>query len=246
MTQENQQKSLEKNEDLPQPQEALDDKGDSAKEGVDEASLKRIIEAIIFASNRPVSIQQIRNIVEYSDTRVIRRLINELKQEHADTQRSFNITEVAGGFQFCTDPTYGRWLRKLFNIKQSDYLTGPSLETLAIIAYRQPATRADIESIRGVNVDGVVNNLLQKGHIRIVGKKEVVGRPFLYGTTDRFLQYFGLNSLKELPALPEFQEADLKFQKKPPEAGGGPKDEAVNNETGDKSEKATGITQEDR
>jgi segregation and condensation protein B len=85
---------------------------------------------------------------------------------------------------------------------------------LAIIAYRQPVAKADIEFIRGVNVDGVISNLLEKGMVRITGRKEVVGRPFLYGTTNQFLQYFGLNSLDELPALPEFKEADLNFQKK--------------------------------
>jgi segregation and condensation protein B len=176
-------------------------------------SFKRIIEALIFASDKPISIQQLKDIMGDIDTRLIRRLINELKDEYLNSERSFGIMEVAGGFQFFTDPVYSRWVKKLYKIKQSDYLTGPSLETLAIIAYRQPATKAEIEAIRGVNVDGVVDNLLQKNIIKTTGRKEVVGRPFLYGTTNMFLQYFGLNSLDELPALPEFKEADLKFNK---------------------------------
>lgn len=180
-------------------------------QGLDEQSLKRVIEALIFASDKPLPIQQIKDIIGDTDTRVIRRLINELCKQYSQSEASFGITEVAGGFQFSTDPAYGRWIKKLYKIRQRDYLTGPSLETLAIIAYQQPVTKTDIERIRGVNIDGVINNLLQKGLIRITGRKEVVGRPFLYGTTNLFLQYFGLNSLQELPALPEFQEADLKL-----------------------------------
>lgn len=184
------------------------------KVSLDEESLKKITEALIFASDKPLSIKQIKDILGDVDTRLIRKLINELKNEYTESQRAFNITEVAGGFQFATDSTYGRWLKKLYKIKQTDYLTGPSLETVAIIAYRQPATKAEIEFIRGVSVDGVINSLLQKGLVKIVGKKDVIGRPFLYGTTGLFLQYFGLNSIEELPALSEFKEADLDFSKK--------------------------------
>jgi segregation and condensation protein B len=179
----------------------------------DEDYLKKVIEALIFASDKPLGLKQIKDIIGDLDTRLIRNMINDIRQEFFDSQRSFNISEVAGGFQFSTDPAYGRWLKKLYNIKQSDYLTGPSLETIAIIAYRQPVTKSDIEFIRGVNVDGVISSLLLKGFIKITGKKDVVGRPYLYGTTTLFLQYFGLNSLDELPALSDFKEADLKFKK---------------------------------
>ncbi len=200
---------------MPQQKEEKTAQSNNNQE-LDEQSLKRVVEALIFASDKPLSIQQIRDIVEDEnvDARVIRRLINELIEQYSKSQVSFGITEIAGGFQFSTDSAYGRWIKKLYNIKQKDYLSGPGLETLAIIAYQQPATKTDIEQIRGVNVDGVVDSLLQKGLIRVAGRKEVVGRPFLYGTTSLFLQYFGLNSLQELPALPEFQKADLKFQKK--------------------------------
>jgi segregation and condensation protein B len=183
------------------------------KTAVDEGGLKKIIEALIFASDKPLAIKQIKDIIGDADTRLIRKLINDLKQEFAQDQRSFNINEVAGGFQFSTDPAYARWLKKLYKIKQSDYLTGPSLETIAIIAYRQPATKADIEFIRGVAVDGVISNLMQKGFIKVVGKKDVVGKPYLYGTTALFLQYFGLNNIEDLPALSDFKEADLEFNK---------------------------------
>lgn len=179
----------------------------------DEGSLRKIIEALIFASDKPLGLRQIKDILGDIDTRLVRKLINDIKQEFIDGQRTFNITEVAGGFQFTTDPAYGRWIKKLYKIKQSDYLTGPSLETIAIIAYRQPVTKSDIEFIRGVSVDGVISSLMQKGFIKITGKKDVVGRPYLYGTTPLFLQYFGLNSTDELPALSDFKEADLEFNK---------------------------------
>lgn len=199
-------------QEIPKPRPKNLPKNSSSQE-LDRDSLKRVIEALIFASDKPISVRQIRDIVGDVDTRLIRTLINELKEECIKGQRSFEITEVAGGFQFSTSPVYGRWLKKLYKIKQSDYLTGPSLETVAIIAYRQPVTKAEIEFIRGVSVDGVISSLIQKGLIKITGRKEVIGRPFLYGTTNTFLQYFGLNSTEELPTLPEFKEADLDFKK---------------------------------
>jgi len=201
----------------------------------------------VFASDKPLSVRQIKDIIGDVDTRVIRKLVNELSDEYKRSERSFEITEVAGGFQFATSAAYGRWLKKLYNIKQSDYLTAPSLETVAIIAYRQPVAKADIEFIRGVSVDGVIGNLVQKGLVRITGRKEVIGRPFLYGTTNLFLQYFGLNSLEELPALAEFKEADLEFQNK--EGNNlieSNKDHASTDTGGEENEKDKEPTKEDR
>jgi len=202
----------------------------------DEDGLKKIIEALIFASDKPIAIKQIKDIIGDIDTRLIRKLINDLKEDFTKDQRSFNIGEVAGGFQFSTDPVYSRWLKKLYKIKQSDYLTGPSLETIAIIAYRQPVTKADIEFIRGVAVDGVINNLLQKGFIKVVGKKDVVGKPYLYGTTTSFLQYFGLNAIEDLPALSDFREADLEFNKPQENDNVKPENEQALADTGDKED----------
>ncbi|MFH1645579.1 MAG: SMC-Scp complex subunit ScpB [Candidatus Omnitrophota bacterium] len=228
------------------PSEAVVDNCESDSEvdknDLDEELVKSVIEAIIFASDKPVSVKQIKSITECSDSRVIKKLIEELKQEYIDSKRSFNLVEIAGGFQFATDSFFARWLKKLYNLKQSEYLSGATLETLAIIAYRQPVTKTDMEFIRGVNVDGIVAKLLQKGLVKIMGRKEVIGRPFVYGTTNLFLQYFGLNSLEELPALPEFKNADLEFKKKidvmssaqvhvteePAEGGEGEKSEEVN------------------
>ncbi len=172
---------------------------------------KGVVEALLFATQRPLSVKEIKEIIEIEDIKVIREIIDEIRTECLESNRSFKLVEIAGGFQFVTDPVYAKWLGKLYKIKQRDYLTKPSMETLSIIAYKQPITKTEIEYIRGVNVDGVVKNLLQKNLIRISGKKKVVGTPFLYSTTRFFLQYFGLNSLEDLPQLPEFQEADIKL-----------------------------------
>lgn len=181
---------------------------------LDEGLLKSIIEAIIFASDKPISIKQIKDITECSDTEIVRKLVEELKQDYINSKRSFGLVEIAGGLRFSTDPFFARWLKKLYNLKQSECLSGATLETLAIIAYKQSVTKTDIEFIRGVNVDGIIGKLIQKGLVKIIGRKEVIGRPFLYSTTKLFLQYFGLNSIEELPALPEFRNADLEFKNK--------------------------------
>jgi segregation and condensation protein B len=220
------------------PQDSQARKTEHEHYAPDEYGLKKIIEALIFASDKPIAIKQIKDIIGETDTRLIRRLINELKEEFSKDQRSFNISEVAGGFQFLTDPAHSRWLKKLYKIKQSDYLTGPSLETIAIIAYRQPVTKSDIEFIRGVAVDGVISSLMQKGFIKVVGKKDVVGRPYLYGTTTLFLQYFGLNAIEDLPALSDFKEADLEFNK--PQEGDNPgrQGQQASADTGDEKDEA--------
>ena len=173
--------------------------------------IKGIVEALLFATHRPLSVKEIKEIIEIEDAKVIREIINEIKTECLESNRTFKLAEIAGGFQFTTDPIYAKWLGKLYKIKQRDYLTKPSLETLSIIAYKQPVTKAEIEFIRGVNVDGVIKNLLQKSLIRISGKKKVIGSPYLFSSTRFFLEYFGLNSLEDLPQLPEFQEADIKL-----------------------------------
>ncbi|MBI2447431.1 MAG: SMC-Scp complex subunit ScpB [Candidatus Omnitrophica bacterium] len=181
---------------------------------MNDEELKRIIEAILFASDQPVSINEMREVLDGADGRIIRTVIERLRDEYEKEKRSFKIVEVAGGFQMATDPLYGEWLKKIYKSRQTNRLSGPALETLAIIAYRQPVTRADIEFIRGVNVDGVIKNLMDRNIIRITGRKDVPGRPILYGTTKEFLLYFGLNSLDELPNLKEFSEADIQLPEK--------------------------------
>lgn len=176
---------------------------------MDKAEAKRIIEVLLFASEKPMAIEQFKEILTDLDSRDIRALALELKSEYENLGRTFKIYEVAGGFQMATEPAYAEILKKFYKAKFKDKLTRPSLETLAIIAYRQPITRADIEDIRGVNVDGVVKTLLERQLIRIVGRKDAPGRPIIYGTTKEFLDRFGLNSLSELPKLSEFTSGDI-------------------------------------
>jgi segregation and condensation protein B len=177
---------------------------------MDKAEAKRIIEAILFVSDKPVSIATLKDVLKEIDPTEIRTSIEELNNEYNSSGRSFGIKEIAGGFQMLTDPIYSTWISSLYK-KPSDRMTGPALETLAIIAYRQPLTRSDIEAIRGVNVDGVLHTLEERSLIRTRGRVDGPGRPILYGTTNEFLQHFGLKSLEDLPKLSEFQESDLDF-----------------------------------
>jgi len=166
---------------------------------------KQIIEALIFVSDKPLALGEIKQVLEDATDEEINTLIETLNKEYQDTQRSFKITQIAGGYQMVTTPECGPYLKKLYKSRMKEKLTRPSLETLAIKAYKQPATRAEIEAIRGVNVDGVVKTLLEKGLIKICGRKEVVGRPLLYSTTEEFLQHFGLGNISDLPRLEELQ-----------------------------------------
>ena len=174
---------------------------------------KNIIEAMLFVSDKPLFVNEIKGVLEDFDVSGVKDIISELSNEYREAGRAFAIKEMAGGFQIVTDPVLSPWLKKLHKTSGADRLSGPSLETLAIIAYKQPATKPEIEAIRGVNVDGVLKTLIEKNLVRIVGRKETVGRPILYGTTSEFLQYFGLGSLEELPKLEEFNitERDIEL-----------------------------------
>jgi segregation and condensation protein B len=180
---------------------------------MDRKQAKNIIEAMLFVSDKPLFVNEIKGVLEEFDGRDIKDMVSELVKEYEETQRAFSIKEIAGGFQIVTDPMLAPWLKKLYKTSGLDRLTGPSLETLAIIAYKQPVTKPEIEAIRGVNVDGVLKTLIEKNLVRIAGRKETVGRPILYGTTSEFLQYFGLGSLEELPNMEEFHitEKDIEL-----------------------------------
>lgn len=177
---------------------------------MEQEQLKRIIEALLFASDKPLSVAQIKQVLEDLDIGAIKSAADQLKQEYKDSGRSFGIAEIAGGYQIITDPAYAPWLQKLYRKSHTEKLSHPSLETLAIIAYRQPITRLEIEDIRGVNVDGVLKTLLERALVRISGRKQILGRPFLYSTTKNFLEFFALQSLEDLPKLEEFGELALR------------------------------------
>ena len=163
---------------------------------------KQIIEGLFFASEAPLAAEQLGDVLELPVAEV-RALVEQLRQEYVEQRRALTILEVAGGFQMATIPDVAPWIRQCYRQAHKERLSKPALETLAIIAYKQSLTRAEMEAIRGVNVDGVVESLLEKNLIRIMGRKDAPGRPILYGTTKEFLQYFGLNSLIDLPRLAE-------------------------------------------
>jgi len=170
---------------------------------------RAVLEALIFVADKPLTNKEIKEVLEGISEIEIEELINTLNTEYADTGRSFRIAAVAGGYQMATEPEFGPWLKKLYKAQMKDKLSMPALETLAIIAYKQPATRAEIEAIRGVNADGVTRNLLEKGLIRISGRKDAPGRPLLYSTTTEFLEHFGLGSISDLPEAPEISPEDI-------------------------------------
>jgi len=172
-----------------------------------EDNIKAVIEALLFASDRPLPLEQIKNVLDNLETDQIRHILEELRSEYEKSNRAIRITEMAGGFQMITQPALAPFLKKLYKERHIERLSKPALETLAIVAYKQPATRLEIESIRNVNVDGVVGNLLDKDLIRISGRKKAPGRPYVFGTTRQFLEYFGLKSLEELPKIENFKGA---------------------------------------
>ncbi len=163
--------------------------------------LKRSIEALIFVADSPVTPVLLSDVLGALDEQAIRDMVEELRSEYEEVGHAFTIEEIAGGFQFVTRPKYAPFLKRLYEQESLERLSRPGLETLAIIAYQQPLTRAEAERIRGVNCDGVVRTLLERNLIKIVGRRDAVGRPFTYGTTEEFLERFGLGSLTDLPRL---------------------------------------------
>ncbi len=175
---------------------------------LEDHQLKSAIEALFFVSAGPVSVDKLKGIFEESPKEQIEAQIQALAGEYEDRHAGINLAEVAGGYQLVTRPEYASWIRKFRSVKVSSKLSKPALETLAIVAYKQPVTRAEVEAIRGVNIGGIMRNLMERRLVKIVGKKDVPGRPMMYGTTLDFLQYFGLKDLSALPTLKEFQELE--------------------------------------
>ena len=182
-------------------------------------NLAQVIEALLFASQKPLTPRELaaaikgaggddellpNEFAKVTEAQVAAAL-EQLKLEYVEQNRAFQLAEKAEGWQLVSDPAYGSWVRQLFPAVKPARLTPPSLETLAIIAYRQPITRADIEAVRGVAVDGVLQNLMERGLVKIAGRAEVPGRPLLYETTQFFLEHFGLRDLDELPNAVELR-----------------------------------------
>ena len=186
-------------------------------------TLSRVIESLLFSAQKPLSIREITTAIksaedpaaagpnEFARAREaeVAAAIEQLRTEYVEQGGAFQLIEKAEGWQLATDPKYAPWVRQLFPAPKPARLSAPALETLAIIAYRQPITRADVEAVRGVNIDGVLQTLMERGLVKIAGRAEIPGRPLLYETTQFFLDHFGLRDLDELPNVEELRKRDL-------------------------------------
>lgn len=196
--------------------------------------LHRIVEAILFASQKPVSAKELSNVLKgaaeaakedpsiacFAKVKApqIQDAIEQLEKEFTETGRAFEVRESAAGWQLVTKADFAPWLRQLFPENRQARLSAPAMETLAIIAYRQPITRADIEAVRGVAVDGVMQTLLDRNLVRIAGRADIAGRPLLYETTQFFMEHFGLKNLDDLPNASELRKIPLPKAEPPAEA----------------------------
>ena len=182
-------------------------------------SLNQVVEALLFSGQKPLSTRELVSAIkgagdadelmpnEFARVKEaeVAAALEQLKIEYIEQKRAFQLVEKAEGWQLVSDPAYAPWVRQLFPVIKPARLTPPSLETLAIVAYRQPITRADVEAVRGVAVDGVLQSLMERGLVKIAGRAELPGRPLLYETTQFFLEHFGLRDLDELPNAEELR-----------------------------------------
>jgi segregation and condensation protein B len=195
--------------------------GHAASAPVAGAELKPILEALIFASPEPLTLKQMLKLLDAEPKEDVEAALDALKRDY-DRQGGLQLVEVAGGYQIVTRSDLHEWVRRLFQERTTQKLSVQALETLAVIAYRQPVTALEITDIRGVNTSGVLNTLLERGLIKIAGRKQVVGRPFMYATTKEFLIRFGLNDLADLPKVEDMAEAlgleaPILVERQPPE-----------------------------
>ena len=210
--------------------------------------LKKILEALLFVSSSPVQVAQVKEVLGIKKDSSVEEAIAQLKAGYEARDSGLRVIEVAGGYRFTTTQELAPYLKKWIK-GQKSRLSRASLETLSVIVYRQPVTRSEVDAIRGVNVEGALGTLLERGLIRIIGRRDTAGRPILYGTTRLFLEHFGLNTLKELPVLTEFSEFDLSEEEKerinrlPSKDISSGEKEASEGEKNEKSEK---VTQENR
>jgi len=170
-----------------------------------ELTMESVTEAVLFASDESLTAVRLADIVGTS-VKQLRQHIKNLNDKYQVNNNAFRIEQIAGGYQMLTLSDYNHWLKKLLRVRSDTKLSPAALETLAIIAYKQPVIRADVEAIRGVQVGEIIRNLMYKGLVKIVGRAEVLGRPMLYGTTKKFLEIFGLNSLNDLPGIEELKK----------------------------------------
>ncbi len=170
--------------------------------------LKSVLESLLFVADGPVSVGRLAEVLEGTDKAEIASVLGELQSEYETAGRGFRLVEIAGGYQMRTPKEHADWIKRFYQGRPAR-MSRATLETLAIVAYKQPVTRAEIEAIRGVDVDGVLSTLLERRLVRIVARKDIPGRPYLYGTTSEFLETFNLKDLTHLPTLKEMEEITL-------------------------------------
>jgi segregation and condensation protein B len=189
--------------------EAIESASEKAAAQLPPEKLRSIIEVLLLVSDRPLSIKKIKEIIEGADSKAIQDAITRMRERLNENEFPYQVREIGGGFVLSSLPEYAPWVRKLYSPKaKTSRLSQAALETLAVIAYKQPVTRAEIEAIRGVNVDSTLKTLLDKRLCEIVGYKDVIGKPATYGTTNEFLLHFGLNNLKDLPSIEELRGSE--------------------------------------
>jgi segregation and condensation protein B len=191
------QEDIEDGEDLAEEQEPEPEEI--------EATLETVVEAVLFASDEPISPKRLVDIAEAGSVKQVNQCVRAMNKKYREGGFSFRIEKISGGYQMMTLSAFNPWITKLIKVRSDNKLTPAGLETLAIVAYKQPIMRADIEAIRGVASGEILRNLMYKGMAKIVGRAEVIGRPMLYGTTKKFLDVFGLNTLKDLPKIEELK-----------------------------------------
>jgi len=173
---------------------------------LEDRELKPILEALLFVSSDPISLERLHGVLSEVPKSRLKVLLYQIEEDFLLSNRGFHLVEIAGGYQFVTRSDLSPWIKEMERVRATTRLSKPGLETLAIIAYKQPVTRSEVELIRGVDAAGVLKTLLDRKLVKIVGRKEAPGRPMLYGTTRIFLKYLGLPSLSALPTLKEFSE----------------------------------------
>jgi segregation and condensation protein B len=173
---------------------------------MEQEQLKKILESLLFVSETPLSVKRATALVKDATQEEVQQALSTLQEEINQLNRSFQLAQIAEGFQLVTRPEYHRWAKDLYKIISKTRLSKAAMEALAIVAYKQPVTRAEIEAIRGVDVTNMIQVLLEKRMVRILGRAETAGRPLLYGTTNEFLIHFGLRDLADLPKVSEIQE----------------------------------------
>ncbi|NNM86083.1 MAG: SMC-Scp complex subunit ScpB [Phycisphaerales bacterium] len=168
--------------------------------------LRQVVEAILFSTDMPLSAGKLAQTVGLDSSKPVRDAVDELNRDYAAREAAYRIEERAGGYQLLTLPQYSEYIQRLMKKKEEGRLTPAALETLAIIAYKQPILRVDVEAIRGVACGEVIRSLMEHNLVKITGRAEEVGRPMLYGTTKHFLEVFGLGSLRDLPKAEQLKE----------------------------------------